>query len=139
MNNLDLDFDVTYISLFRENSNDDNSDTQYRRELLRFFKLETYDDTRIGIRTDKLYHEIKENEQFKELFTLILSEPLLAFISSGNDISSACLSMLCSFNYFHLLFKSLKELKSNGQINENTLGEFRNEILRNINGENECQ
>ena len=83
MNNIDLDFDITYITMFRENPDSDESDTQYRRELLKFFKLDKYDDTRIGIRTDKLYHELVKNDQFVVLFTLISNEPLLAFISDN--------------------------------------------------------
>ena len=58
MNTIDIDFDITYQTMFRENLKVTIVDTQYRRELLKFFKLETYDDTRIGIRTDKLYYEL---------------------------------------------------------------------------------
>lgn len=135
MNNIDLDFDITYITMFREHPDSDDSDTQYRRELLKFFRLEQYDDTRIGIRTDKLYHELVKNDQFVVLFTLILNEPMLAFISSGTEICSACLSMLCSFNYFHLLLKSIKEFNESHVISEETFTEFRNEITRNINND----
>lgn len=135
MNNIDLDFDITYITMFRENPDNDESDTQYRRELLKFFKLEKYDDTRVGIRTDKLYHELVKDNQFMVLFTLVLNEPMLAFISNGTEISSACLSMLCSFNYFHLLFKTIKEFKEEHVISDVTFDEFRAEISRNINNE----
>lgn len=135
MNNIDLDFDITYITMFRENPDSDESDTQYRRELLKFFKLDKYDDTRIGIRTDKLYHELVKNEQFVILFTLISNEPMLAFISDSTEISSACLSMLCSFNYFHLLFKALCDFNQTQNINEDTFTEFRAEISRNLNNE----
>jgi len=135
MNNIDLDFDITYITMFRENPDSDESDTQYRRELLKFFKLDKYDDTRIGIRTDKLYHELVKNEQFIVLFTLISNEPMLAFISDSTEISSACLSMLCSFNYFHLLFKALNDFNQTKNISEETFTEFRAEISRNLNNE----
>ena len=135
MNNIDLDFDITYITMFRENPDSDESDTQYRRELLKFFKLDKYDDTRIGIRTDKLYHELVKNEQFVILFTLISNEPMLAFISDSTEISSACLSMLCSFNYFHLLFKALCDFNQTQHISEDTFTEFRAEISRNLNNE----
>ena len=135
MNNINLDFEITYITMFRENPDNDESDTQYRRELLKFFKLEKYDDTRVGIRTDKLYHEIVKENQFIVLFTLVLNEPMLAFISNGAEISSACLSMLCSFNYFHLLFKAIKEFKEEHVISDATFDEFRAEISRNINNE----
>ena len=135
MNNIDLDFDITYITMFRENPDSDESDTQYRRELLKFFKLDKYDDTRIGIRTDKLYHELVKNDQFVVLFTLISNEPLLAFISNSTEISSACLSMLCSFNYFHLLFKALRDFNETQNISENTFTEFRAEISRNLNNQ----
>lgn len=135
MNNIDLDFDITYITMFRENPDSDESDTQYRRELLKFFKLDKYDDTRIGIRTDKLYHELVKNEQFVILFTLISNEPMLAFISDSPEISSACLSMLCSFNYFHLLFKALCDFNQTQNISEDTFTEFRAEISRNLNNE----
>lgn len=121
--------------MFRKNQDCDDSDTQYRRELLKFFKLNQYDDTKIGIRTDRLYHELVKNEQFNVLFTLILNEPMLAFIISDSEICSACLSMLCSFNYFHLLFKSIKELKESNRISDETFTEFRNEITRNITNE----
>ena len=135
MNNINLDFDITYITMFRENPNSDESDTQYRRELLNFFKLDKYDDTKIGIRTDKLYHELLNNEQFVVLFTLVSKEPMLAFISDSTEISSACLSMLCSFNYFHLLFKALCEFNQSQNISEDTFTEFRAEISRNLNNE----
>jgi hypothetical protein len=39
MNTIDIDFDITYQTMFRENPESDDSDTQYRRELLKFFKL----------------------------------------------------------------------------------------------------
>ena len=74
MNTIDIDFDITYQTMFRENPESDDSDTQYRRELLKFFKLETYDDTRIGIRTDKLYYELIKEDQFLVLFNLIMNE-----------------------------------------------------------------
>ena len=135
MDNINLDFNLTYITMFRENPENDNCATQYRRELLKFFKLDKYDDTRIGIRTDKLYHELVKHQQFVILFTLISNEPMLAFISDSTEITSACLSMLCSFNYFHLLFKALCEFNQSQNISEDTFTEFRAEISRNLNNE----
>ena len=133
MNYIDLDFDIIYNIMFRKNPDCDDCDTQYRRELLNFFRLGQYDDTKISIRTDKLYHELVKYDQFVILFTLILNEPMLTYISGGTEISAACLSMLCSFNYFHLLFKSIKEIKQSDVISDETFTEFRNEITRNIN------
>ena len=135
MNTVDIDFDITYQTMFRENPESDDSDTQYRRELLKFFKLETYDDTRIGIRTDKLYYELIKEDQFLVLFNLIMNEPMLSFVVDDGNICSACLSMLCSFNYFHLLFKSIREFKQHNIISEETFTEFRNEIIRNTSSE----
>ena len=118
--------------MFRENPDNDDSDTQYRRELLKFFILDQYDDTKIGIRTDKLYHELVKSTQFVTLFTLVLSEPMMSFIFDASEISSGCLSMLCSFNYFHMLFNSIKEFKENKIISEKTFMEFKDEIAQNL-------
>ena len=60
---------------------------------------------------------------------------MLSFVVDDGNICSACLSMLCSFNYFHLLFKSIREFKQHKIISEETFTEFRNEIARNTTSE----
>ena len=59
MNFINCDFHATYKQ-YVDLSNEDLTDTIYRRELLSFFKCSEYNDTVISIRTDKLFLQASE-------------------------------------------------------------------------------
>lgn len=130
MNYLNVDFDITYHI---GDMNSDENDTKYRSELLAFFKLDAYNDTTISMRTDRLYHELKSHSQFKELFELCLTNPMVSMLSTNStEINSACLVLLFSFDYFYLLFNCLRDYKEDGNISMGNFNLIQETIRDNI-------
>lgn len=130
MNFVECDFDVTYKQ-YIDSSNEDLSDTMYRRDLLSFFKCSTYNDTVISIRTDKLFHKLKENEKFAELFKLTLNNQMVALMSNKEEINSACLTLFFSYDYFDVFLKCLQDYKRSNDITNENYNNLRTLIINN--------
>ena len=58
MNFVDCDFDITYKQ-YVDSSNQDLSDTMYRKDLLTFFKCTTYNDTYEILKSEKKNSSLK--------------------------------------------------------------------------------
>ena len=130
MNFIDCDFDVTYRQ-YIDSSNQDLSDTMYRKDLLTFFKCTTYNDTVISIRTDKLFHVLKDDPKFVELFTLTLNNQMVALMSNNNEINSASLTLFFSYDYFDAFIKCLKDYKTTKDITNENFNSLRTLIVNN--------
>tara|TARA_Y100000741_G_C18227183_1_gene548290 strand:- start:935 stop:1300 length:366 start_codon:yes stop_codon:yes gene_type:complete len=102
---------VSYYELYLLNKDDDACDTQFRRELLEFFDLEKYDETKLSIKTDKLYAELIKNVEFNRIFNAVLQEANYKTFCPEAEISSFCIVILLSFDYFYLFKQCYKELK----------------------------
>jgi hypothetical protein len=130
MNYLNVDFDITYHI---GDINCDENDTKYRSDLLAFFKLDAYNDTIISMRTDRLFHELKKQPQFEQIFETCLTIPIVSMLStSETEISSACLVLLFSHDYFYLLFNCLQDYKADGNISSGNFNLIQ-ETIRNNN------
>lgn len=125
MNFINTDFNPTY-HLLKDSSGNylDHSDEQYRKDLLIFFKCTEYNDTVISIRTDKLFHKLKDIPDFAQLFTLCLNNNIVQIVSNGK-IESVCLTLLFSFDYFYLFVDALKEYKNDNCLSFETIDKFR--------------
>ena len=99
-------------------------DEQYRSDLLKFFKCSEYNDTVISIRTDKLFHQLKEIPDFVQIFTLCLNNPIVSTVSKGK-LDSVCLTLLFSFDFLSLFISTLKEYNKNKSISNETYVKFR--------------
>ena len=135
MIHIDLGFDITYHITDSSmtdgtSSNVEQNETEYRRELLKFFKLEQYNDTIISMRTDRLFFELKHHDQFKELFEIILQHPMVALLSQNSEINSACLVLLLSYDYFYIFFNCLKDYKQNNSISLGNFSLIKDELLK---------
>ena len=125
MNFINLNFNPTY-HLLKDSSGNylDESDEQYKKDLLIFFKCNEYNDTVIYIRTDKLFHKLKEIPDFMQIFTLCLNNNIVQIVSNGK-IESVCLTLLFSFDYFYVFVDALKEYKRNNSLSYETIDKFR--------------
>ena len=125
MNFINLNFNPTY-HLLKDSSGNylDESDEQYKKDLLIFFKCNEYNDTVISIRTDKLFHKLKEIPDFMQIFTLCLNNNIVQIVSNGK-IESVCLTLLFSFDYFYVFVDALKEYKRNNSLSYETIDKFR--------------
>ena len=104
---------TSYYDMYLKDSNDDNADTQYRREILLFFNLGHYDDTKISMRTDKIFTTLRKNSHFEAIFKAVLNEKtFMTFNPEATEITPFCLTVLLSFEYFHL-FKGCFDQYSN--------------------------
>lgn len=130
MNFIDCDFDATYKQQL-DLSNEDLSDTIYRKELLAFFKCIEYNDTVISIRTDKLFHKLKDQPKFHELLTLTLNNQMVALMCNNNEINSACLTLFFSYDYFDVFLKCLQDYKKTNDITSENYNKLRSLILDN--------
>ena len=125
MNFINLNFNPTY-HLLKDSSGNylDESDEQYKKDLLIFFKCSEYNDTVISIRTDKLFHKLKEIPDFMQIFTLCLNNNIVQIVSNGK-IESVCLTLLFSFDYFYVFVDALKEYKRNNSLSSEIIERFR--------------
>ena len=111
MNYINLNFNPTY-HLLKDSSGNylDESTEQYQKDLLVFFKCTEYNDTVISMRTDKLFHKLKDIPDFMNIFTMCLNNNIVQIVSNGN-VESVCLTLLFSFDYFYVFVDALKEYK----------------------------
>ena len=130
MNFVNCDFEPTYKN-YIDASNEDLTDTIYRRELLSFFKCSQYNDTVISIRTDKLFHKLKNVNKFSELLSLTLNNQMVALMSNSNEINSACLTLFFSYDYFDVFLKCLQDYKTIHDITNENYNKMRTLILEN--------
>lgn len=128
MNFINLNFNPTY-HLLKDSSGNylDESDEQYKKDLLIFFKCSEYNDTVISIRTDKLFHKLKEIPDFMQIFTLCLNNNIVQIVSNGK-IESVCLTLLFSFDYFYVFVDALKEYKQDNCLSSETIQRFRSSL-----------
>ena len=122
MNFVNYDFTPVYHMI--DASNSDLGDEQYRRDFLKFFKCSEYNDTVISIRTDKLFHQLKEIPDFMQIFTLCLNNPIVLTVGGGN-VESVCLTLLCSFDFLSSFIGALKEYNTTKCLSSETLAKFR--------------
>tara|TARA_Y100000816_G_scaffold54026_1_gene34827 strand:- start:1276 stop:1656 length:381 start_codon:yes stop_codon:yes gene_type:complete len=122
MNFVNLEFTPVYHMI--DASDSDLGDEQYRSDLLRFFKCSEYNDTVISIRTDKLFHQLKEIPDFMQIFTLCLNNPIVSTVGNGK-VESVCLTLLFSFDFLHLFISALKEYKNDKNISSETYEKLR--------------
>lgn len=106
---------TSYYDMYLKDNDDDACDTEFRRELLEFFNLEQYDETKLSIKSDKLYYELLKNSGFVKIFEATLKESNFKMFCPETEISSFCLTILLSFDYFHL-FKICYEDYKNGDV-----------------------
>jgi len=126
MNFINLDFNPTY-HLLKDSSGNylEESDEQYRKDLLIFFKCTEYNDTVISIRTDRLFFKLKEIPDFMQIFTMCLNNNIVSLVSNGK-IDSVCLTLLFSFDFFYRFIAALKEYEDNNSLSSETIEQFRN-------------
>ena len=130
MNFINCDFHATYKQ-YVDLSNEDLTDTIYRRELLSFFKCSEYNDTVISIRTDKLFHKLKDQPKFRSLLNLTLNNQMVALMCHNNEINSACLTLFFSYDYFDIFLKCLQDYKKTNDITSENYNKLRSLILDN--------
>ena len=111
----------SYYDMYLKDNNDDMCDTQFRREILEFFHLETYDETKLSIKTDKLYALLEKNEDFHKIFEYVLQESNFIAFCSETEISSFCIVVLLSFDYFYLFKQCYIEFKETGNVKSKNL------------------
>lgn len=124
MNFVNLDFECSYNDL-----DCSMSDTQYRKEFLDFFKCTEFNETVMSIRTDKLYFQLRDNEQFKELFNLVLSNTIIGTINT--EICSMCLTYLFSYDNLYLFIPCLQDFKKDTVISDIHFNNLKNKLLQN--------
>ena len=88
----------------------DMSETQYRKELLNVFDLQTFDIDKINQEIEKVFHEFQENAEFIQC----MKNKALTIMSTDNVVGF----MLCfSFDEFHIVHEFILEYISQGTIN----------------------
>ena len=107
---------VSYYDMYLKDNQYDACDTQYRKEILEFFGLEKYDETKLSIKTDKLYAELSKNEEFIKIFEAVLHESNYKTFCPDVEISSFCVVVLLSFDYFYLFKQCYKEFKETNTV-----------------------
>lgn len=93
---------TSYYDIYLNDKDGDACDTQFRYEILEFFDLTSYDETKLAIKSDKLYYELLKNNVFVKIFETALHEPNFKMFCPETEISAFCLTILLSFEYFHL-------------------------------------
>tara|TARA_Y100000766_G_C18878089_1_gene591888 strand:+ start:280 stop:654 length:375 start_codon:yes stop_codon:yes gene_type:complete len=112
---------VSYYEMYLKDNQYDACDTQYRKEILEFFELKKYDETKISIKTDKLYAELSKNLEFTRIFETVLYESNYKTFCPDAKVSSFCLVVLLSFDYFYLFKQCYKEFKEKENIDSSQL------------------
>lgn len=112
---------VSYYEMYLKDNQYDACDTQYRKEILEFFELKKYDETKISIKTDKLYAELSKNLVFTRIFETVLYESNYKTFCPDAKVSSFCLVVLLSFDYFYLFKQCYKEFKEKKNIDSSQL------------------
>lgn len=112
---------VSYYEMYLKDNQYDACDTQYRKEILEFFELKKYDETKISIKTDKLFAELSKNLEFTRIFETVLYESNYKTFCPDAKVSSFCLVVLLSFDYFYLFKQCYKEFKEKQNIDSSQL------------------
>ena len=112
---------VSYYEMYLKDNQYDACDTQYRKEILEFFELKKYDETKISIKTDKLFAELSKNLEFTRIFETVLYESNYKTFCPDAKVSSFCLVVLLSFDYFYLFKQCYKEFKEKENIDSSQL------------------
>uniref|UniRef100_A0A6C0BRX5 Uncharacterized protein n=1 Tax=viral metagenome TaxID=1070528 RepID=A0A6C0BRX5_9ZZZZ len=105
-----FDFDVNYHSIHVDN--DEFRDTLFREQILKFFKIEEYNQTIIDIKIEHLKPIIESNNDLKNLsikFSNIMFQ----------DKFDIGIIMFFAYDYFHDTFLLLKEYLHKNTINKN--------------------
>jgi len=108
---------TTYLTF-----DDDKQDTQYRKEYLSVFNLETYDENVIMNTVDDLYKKYKDSPQIQKLF---IDGKKNCVYSLNDEMTFILMFSFESFHYFH---NCLKDLERNNVISNKTF----NEIIQNL-------
>lgn len=99
----------------------DKQDDQYRKDFLKAFNLEIYDETKIFHVIDNIFNNLKENVQFIE----ILETYKKTIYNYPIDVDNNTLfTFLFSFDTFQYLHKCLSYLLQNKPISDRIINEF---------------
>lgn len=99
----------------------------YRLDLLRIFKLDSYDDARIGKVFDNLLEIIRDTNN--DMFMNCLEKAGKLFLS--DDISIG-MCVLYSYEYMHLTHICISELINNGIIQNDSVQHLHNKLDQQI-------
>jgi hypothetical protein len=97
---------LTYLDI-----DDNNQDTQYRKEYLNAFNIKQYDETIVMKTLNELYGKYKNNDQMKDLFKYRTNN-----IFSFND--EMFFTMCFAFETFYYFHKCLVDLNNNNTIDD---------------------
>ena len=121
MNNYYYMYNYSFNMSYLDVQDEFLSNSQYKKDLLKAFSLQTYNHEKIMKEIEVLYDKLKDNAQIIEILTNIKLKKYLPSFLMNNE---SCFVLLFSFenvNYFH---KCLGYLLKNKPIDEDYFRKF---------------